>query len=66
MKRMVKDQGDNAFKYNIYIEHFVIVLNLVKELGPKKTVNIIFSKESRILEGYSIIKDKKRVWVNYI
>ena len=45
---MIKDLGDKAFKHHIYIKHYNATLDLVKRLGPEKTSNIIFNKESKI------------------
>ncbi len=42
---MIKDLNNKTFKYHIYIEYYDIVLNLVQDLKPKKTLNITFNKK---------------------
>ena len=52
IKRIVKDLGDKTFKYYIYIEYFNVVLDLIRRIESKKTSNIIFNKEPRLLKDY--------------
>jgi len=61
IKRMIKDLNDKTFKYHIYIEHYNIVLNFIRNLKYKKASNIIFNKEPYISKEYLIQKDKKKV-----
>ncbi len=49
---MIKDLGDKAFKYHIYIEYYNAALNFAKILRFEKTLNITFNKEFRILKKY--------------
>ena len=37
---MIKDLGDKAFKYHIYIEYYNAALNFAKILRFEKTLNI--------------------------
>ena len=61
IRRIIKDLGDKAFKYYIYVEHYDAALDLVRGLGLEKTLNMIFSKESRISKKYLTQKDKRGV-----
>src|SRR6266566_4976154 len=54
MRRMIKDLGDKAFKYHIYVEHYDAALDLARGLGPEKTSSITFSKEPRISKEHLI------------
>ena len=63
---MIKDLGDKAFKYHIYVEHYDAALDLARGLGPEKTSSITFSKEPRISKEHLIQKDKKGIWATYI
>ena len=51
---MTKDLNDKTFKHYIYIEYYNVILDLVKILKPKKTLNITFNKELRILKEHLI------------
>ncbi len=51
---MIKDLNDKTFKYYIYAEHYNVALDLVRGLRPEKTLNITFSKESKILKEHLI------------
>ena len=65
IKRMIKDLNEKTFKHHIYIEHYNIVLDLIRSLKPKKTSNITFNKELQISKKYLIQKDKKGIRSNY-
>ncbi len=51
---MIKDLDDKTFKHYTYIKHYNIALDLVRKLRPEKILNIIFSKEPRILKEHLI------------
>ncbi len=61
IKRIEKDLRLKVFKHHLYVEHYIIVLEFVRFIGTNKTVNIIFSKELRIIKRYLIVKDQKRI-----
>ncbi len=45
------------FKHHFYIEYYIMVLDFVQFIRIKKTANIIFNKESRIIKRYLIVKN---------
>ncbi len=51
---MIKNLDDKIFKHHIYIEHYNIILDLVRILRSKKTSNIIFNKEPWILKEHLV------------
>ena len=51
---MIKDLNNKTFKHYIYTEHYNATLDLVQILKPKKTSNITFNKEPRILKKHLI------------
>ncbi len=57
IKRIEKDLKPKTFKHYSYIKHYIIILEFVQFIRIKKTPNITFNKESRIIEGYLMIKD---------
>jgi len=50
IRRIIKDLSDKAFKHYVYIEYYNAVLDFVRRLKPKKTLNITFNKEFKILK----------------
>ena len=42
---MIKDLNEKVFKHYIYIKHYDIALNLIRNLRPEKVSNMIFNKE---------------------
>ncbi len=57
IKRIEKDLRFKIFKYHSYIKYYIIILKLVWFIKIKKTINIIFNKELRIIKEHLIIKD---------
>ena len=54
---MERDLGLKTFKYHFYIEYYIVVLEFVRFIETDKTVNMIFNKEPRIIEGHLMVKD---------
>ncbi len=42
---MIKDLNEKAFKHHIYIEHYNIILDFIRNLRSKKVSNITFNKK---------------------
>ncbi len=42
---MIKDLNEKTFKHYIYIEHYNIALDFIRNLKPEKASNIIFNKK---------------------